>query len=108
MRGKWRRLLVQALLFSAALLLAGCASLETLAPPVTPVLVSRTHADASTLAAGRGIYLTKCASCHAPESVAEHAGKWPRIIREMAPRSKLAPDQERAVLAYVLAAELAR
>ena len=97
-----------ALLLSAALGLAGCANLETVAPSVTPGLVSRAHADASTLGAGRRIYLTKCTSCHAPESVAEHAGKWPRIIREMAPRSKLAPDQERAVLAYVLAAERAQ
>jgi len=75
---------------------------------VTPVLVSRAHADASTLGAGRTIYLTKCAACHAPESVVAHAGKWPRIVREMAPRSKLAPEQERAVLAYVLAAERAQ
>ena len=106
--GKWRRLSAQALLFSATLVLAGCANLETTAPPVTPLLVSRGHADASTLASGRNIYLTKCVSCHAPASVAGHAGKWPRIIADMALRAKLAPDQERAVLAYVLAAERAQ
>ncbi len=95
----------QGILFSAVLLLAGCANLETAAPPITPMLVARGHADASTLGAGRSLYLTKCASCHAPVTVLEHAGKWPGIIREMAPRAKLAPEQERAVLAYVLAAE---
>lgn len=99
---------MQALPFFAALLLGGCASLETAAPPVTPVLVSRGHADASTLGTGRAIYVTKCASCHVPATVAAHAGEWPRIIREMAPRTKLTPEQEHAVLAYVLAAERAK
>ena len=91
-----------------ACLLAGCANLATLAPPVTPALVARSHGDASMLASGRGIYLTQCTACHAPESVPAHAGKWPGLIREMAPRSRLTPVQERAVLAYVLAAEHAQ
>lgn len=72
------------------------------------MLVSRGHADASVLGAGRAIYVTKCASCHAPAPVAAHAGDWPRIIREMAPRSKLTADQEHAILSYVLAAERAK
>ena len=92
------------LLSLGILLLVGCANLETLAPPVTPALAARTRADASTLATGRRIYLTQCTSCHAPESVPAHAGEWPRLVREMAPRSKLSPAQEQAVLAYVLAA----
>ena len=96
------------LLSLGACLLAGCANLDTLAPRVTPALVARAHSDASTLAAGRSIYLTQCASCHAPESVPAHAGKWPQIIGEMAPKSRLTPAQERAVLAYVLAAEHAQ
>ena len=91
-----------------ACLLAGCANLATVAPPVTPALVARTHGDASVLASGRGIYLTQCTSCHAPESVPAHAGKWPGIIREMAQKSRLTPVQERAVLAYVLAVEHAQ
>ncbi len=89
-------------------LLAGCANLATVAPPVTPALVARMRGDASVIAGGREIYLTQCTSCHAPESVAAHAGKWPGIIREMAPKSHLTPAQERAVLAYVLAAEHAQ
>ena len=92
----------------AACLLAGCANLATVAPPVTPALVARTHGDASVLGSGRSIYLTQCTSCHAPESVPAHAGKWPGIIRDMGERSRLTPAQERAVLAYVLAAERAQ
>lgn len=88
-------------------LIAGCANLETVVPPVTPALVARTHGDSSMLASGRGIFLAQCTACHAPESVPAHAGKWPGIIREMAPRSRLTPAEERAVLAYVLAAERA-
>ena len=102
--GEKSRPLGPALLFSGALLLGGCVSLETVAPPVTPALAARTRGDVSTLATGRSIYLVQCTSCHAPESVSAHAGKWPGIIRDMAQRSKLSPAQEQAVLAYVLAA----
>ena len=91
-----------------ACLVAGCANLATIAPPVTPSLAARTRTDASVLAGGRTIYLTQCTSCHAPESISEHAGKWPGIIREMAPKSRLTAEQEHAVLAYVLAAERAQ
>jgi len=98
----------RALLALGACLLAGCANLATLAPPVTPALVARSYGDASMLASGRGIYLTQCTACHAPESVPAHAGKWPGLIREMAPKSRLTAAEERAVLAYVLAAEHAQ
>ena len=104
--GKKSRLGV--LLAFGASLLAGCANLATLAPPVTPALVARSHGDSAVLASGRAIYLTQCTSCHAPESVPAHVGKWPGIIGEMAPKSRLTPAQERAVLAYVLAAEHAQ
>lgn len=103
--GKARR---GAFLALGACLLGGCANLATLAPPVTPALAVRAHGDGAVLASGRDIYLTQCTSCHAPESVAAHAGKWPGIIREMAPKSRLTPGQEHAVLAYVLAAERAQ
>lgn len=102
--GEKSRRFALALFFSGALLLGGCVSLETVAPPVTPVLAARTRGDVSTLATGRSIYLVQCTSCHAPAPVPAHAGKWPGIIRDMAPRSKLSPAQEQAVLAYVLAA----
>jgi len=85
-------------------MLAGCVGIEALAPPVTPMLAARARADSSTLAAGRRIYLTKCASCHAADPVADYADEWPHIIRKMAPKSKLSPAEEHAVLAYVLAA----
>ena len=99
---KWRAIV---LLSFSAWLIAGCANLATLAPPVTPALVARAHGDSATIEAGRGIYVAQCTSCHAPEAVSAHAGEWPRIIREMAPKCRLTPAQERAVFAYVLAAE---
>lgn len=102
--GEKSRRFAQALFVAGALLLGGCVSLEAVAPPVTPALAGRTRGDASTLATGRSIYLMQCTSCHAPESVSAHAGKWPGIIRDMAERAKLSAAQEQAVLAYVLAA----
>ncbi len=74
-------------------------------PPVTPSLAARSKSPASLLEEGRRIYTRQCTACHTAESVPKYAGRWPGIIRDMAPEAKLTPPQEQAVLAYVLAAE---
>lgn len=86
--------------------IAGCTSINELAPPVTSALLGAGRgAGEAQLSEGRRIYTTQCTSCHAAEPVAKYAGEWPGIIEEMAPKSKLRPEQARAVLSYVLAAE---
>ena len=93
----------RALLLSCALLLAGCASLETVAPPVG-TLAARGN-NTATLESGRRIYLENCTGCHAPEAVRKYsAARWPGIIADMGERAHLTAAQHRAVLAYVLAA----
>ena len=83
--------------------LAGCVSLESAVPPAA-TLVARGR-DAATLEAGRRVYLDACTRCHVAVPVRDYAApRWPGIIDDMAERSKLSPDQHRAVLAYVLAA----
>ena len=100
--GKQRRLRL-ALLFPGTLLLAGCVSLETAVPPVATLAAH--GRDAATLEAGRRTYLESCTHCHKPEPVREYAGaRWPGIIADMSERAKLSAVQQRAVLAYVLAA----
>ena len=90
------------LLASFALLLAGCASLETTAPPVT-TLAARGK-DTAMLENGRRIYLEDCTECHAAEPVRDHpAALWPGIVSEMRDRSHLSAAKERELLAYVLA-----
>ena len=87
--------------------LASCASIETTVPPVASL---PSHGrNVAALDAGRRIYLESCTRCHVAEPVREYpAARWPGIIADMAERSKLSAEQERAVLAYVLAATQAR
>ena len=95
---------MRARLFSlAAVLLSGCANLETTAPPVA--MISTRGKDAASLESGRRVYLEDCTRCHAPEAVREYsAARWPGIIADMAERSHLSASQRHDVLAYVLAA----
>ena len=91
------------LLFASALILAGCTSLDTAAPP-SSTLVARGK-DAAFLESGRRVYLEDCTRCHAAEPVRDYAAsRWPGIIADMGARSHLSAEQHRAVLAYVLAA----
>jgi mono/diheme cytochrome c family protein len=88
----------------AALALAGCVTIESVAPTVTPALAAGSRTDATVLAEGRTIYTTRCTDCHNAIPVTRHTkAEWPEIIRRMAPESQLSAAQERAVLAYVLA-----
>ncbi len=87
----------------AALVLGGCVAIETLAPPVTPALAG--GASATTLEAGRSLYVGRCAKCHSVDPVGKYsAPRWREIIADMAERSKLSAPEHEAVLAYVLAA----
>lgn len=91
------------LLCSAVLVFAGCANLETAAPPVTMIAARGNHT--ASLESGRRIYLENCTHCHAPEPVRDYsAARWPGLIADMAERSHLSAAQRHDVLAYVLAA----
>ena len=86
---------------SAALVLGGCASLESIAPSVTPAMGSA----AATLNEGRRIFTGPCAACHAPDPVASRPlAEWRIAVDRMAPRSKLDAAERAALLAYIAAA----
>ncbi len=79
--------------------ITGCANLETLAPSV-----AKLKGDHSSLEAGRRIYLGQCATCHVAEPIHDYpASRWPGILDDMVPKTKLDPSQERDVRAYVAA-----
>lgn len=86
--------------------LGGCASLDALAPPVSPAMLRAGHGVGSgTLENGRLLLTTRCASCHRVYPVAAYpSAKWKTILAEMAPRAKLDTAQHAAVLAYLDAA----
>ncbi len=96
-RGKQRAHRHAPLLLLGAL--AACTNLETTAPPATML-----KGDSTRLEAGRQIYLTQCTDCHSAEPIRNYpASRWPGILDEMAPKTKLSPAQERDVRAYVAA-----
>ena len=58
---------------------------------------------------GRTLYAGKCHGCHrlyAPSRVAPD--KWPALMDKMAIKAKLTPEEEQAILAYVLSAAPAK
>ena len=86
--------------------LAGCASLENAAPPVTPALLATGGGSLQTLEEGRRIFTGACVACHSAEPVGKHSSaEWRSIVAEMAPRAKLTPARQSALLAYILAAK---
>ena len=96
---KTRQFILRAGLLMAVLVLAACVSLEQSAPPVA--LLSG-GADRSTLQAGRDIYITRCAKCHAVEPVSKYSLKeWGEILPEMAEKTHLSAADTQRVTAYV-------
>ncbi len=92
----------------AVSVLAGCMSLEEMAPPVSPPLVQAASvqgADAESLRRGRAIYLDQCIKCHTVEPVNKYSlAHWDEILPEMSDEAKLSPQQRSDVKAYILAA----
>lgn len=88
------------------MILAGCASLDTVAPPVSAALLGASRgATAGTLETGRRILTTRCAACHKVYPVAAYTpGEWHDIVEDMAHRTKLDAAQKAAVVAYLTAA----
>lgn len=88
------------------MILAGCASLGTVAPPVSAAMIGASHgATAETLEAGRRILATRCAACHQVYPIANYSpSDWRRIVQKMAHRAKLDDQQKAAVVAYLTAA----
>lgn len=98
-----------AVALALGLVVAACAP-GFIAPPVTPELASRSRTPAATLARGYALHEAKCAKCHAYENPANYPLDELRdeIMPSMARKSKLAPAEAEAVLAYLLAAREAQ
>ncbi|MEO8616676.1 MAG: hypothetical protein ABI600_16145 [Luteolibacter sp.] len=95
-----------ALLSGAIALLAASCGPSYLAPPVTPQLIKISLAPVTELERGFAIHQAKCAKCHSFENPADYAISElsHEIIPEMARKAKLDMADEKAVLAYLLAA----
>jgi mono/diheme cytochrome c family protein len=93
---------------AAALTFGGCASLETVAPPVSATMVAAMPGTSlAALEQGRRIFTRACTSCHSAEPVDRYSLEaWRGIVSEMSDRTKLDAAGEAALLAYIAAAKL--
>ncbi len=92
----------------SALLLPGCESTPSNAPPISPALIRagiREHADVHSLSKGRSLLLNRCIQCHAlPETAKYPPARLRQIVATMAGRANLNAGEREAVLNYLLAA----
>ncbi len=96
-------------LVALALVIGGCASLPSVAPPVTAALVSASGgASVATLEEGRRIFAGACTACHSADPVSTYTlAEWHDIVADMAPRTKLDETRRAALLAYIAAVKAA-
>lgn len=97
------------LLLAAGFALAGCASVDNVAPPVTPALLAHASgASANILQEGREIFFGVCTTCHAPDPIGSLTlADWRSAVADMADRSRLSPSRKAALLSYITAAKAA-
>ncbi len=91
---------------TAAVVVAGCASLQELAPLVGEEAVRLAESegiDPQRLQGGRAIYVIQCARCHTPEWVGRYsAAQWHRTLPRMTPRAKLTRQEAADLEAYIM------
>ena len=91
---------------TAVLVVAGCASLEELAPLVGKEAVRLAEIegiDPQRIEGGRAIYVTQCARCHTPEWVGRYsAAQWHQTLPRMTPRAKLSHQEAADLEAYIM------
>jgi mono/diheme cytochrome c family protein len=89
-----------------ALLLGGCETTLSSAPPVTASFIragAHQDANAHTLAQGRSLFLNRCIQCHAlPEVSRFDPPRLTMIVAKMSGRANMNPEQHDAVLKYLL------
>ena len=96
------------LLALIVIIIAGCMSLERMAPPAEGEVVAagqRFGFTQETLQRGRHIYLNQCIQCHTVEPIDRYSlAEWHDILPEMNAESKLNATQAAELKAYIRAA----
>jgi hypothetical protein len=99
---RWR--LIRGGLLGAALAAGACVTL----PQPLPSDVERARqrwpeASLESLSLGKHTYETRCSGCHRLYAPAMHAPEqWARAISEMSARARLRPEEEQAVLQFLV------
>jgi hypothetical protein len=86
-----------------AALAASTACAPRTPPQVTSLDAERANVEIADLQQGRKLLLGKCAGCHKTPMPADHtAAEWPKMIDEMADRSKLDMMQRQLITKYLV------
>ena len=84
---------------------AGCASIATLAPPVSEPMAMAAASRGTgrdVLERGRNLYIQDCARCHSPVAVRKLGSReWDRILPDMAIRTRLDQDALKDLQEYI-------
>jgi mono/diheme cytochrome c family protein len=92
----------------------GCSTMQMPAPPsATNAALLRTAskqgATREQIATGHDLFVSRCIECHVlPDVSKQDPADWSRIVRVLAKRAHLGPEQHDAVLAYLSAATTAQ
>jgi hypothetical protein len=98
------------ILFSALFVagLAGCEAMKSGAPAINAEMTKAAAANGDsieTLATGRTLLATRCASCHSLEPIAKFTpAQWEASVLRMANRSGLSEPEVQKITAYLVAA----
>lgn len=91
-----------------AVVLCGCATLQTGAPPVTPAMTriaTTGGGSADTLNEGRRLLAMRCTSCHGLEPVGKYSvSEWRSNVAKMSGRAGLSEAEKQEITAYLVAA----
>jgi hypothetical protein len=91
-----------------ALVLAGCAVMQSGAPEITPAMIraaGERGQPPETLASGRRLLAMRCTSCHALEPVAKYSvSEWKMNVQKMSGRAGLDASEALQITSYLVAA----
>ncbi len=92
---------------SGTWILAGCLTVEQMAPPVGPQFSRIASSDVSlaVMKLGRDVYIQDCTRCHSIEPIDRYTeDRWRDIIDRMGLQSKLDESRIEALRSYILVA----
>src|SRR4029434_4622173 len=91
------------ILLLVAICVGGCETSKNLQDGANDIPVAGPGVAPETVAAGRNVYVVKCARCHLFHNTAEYSdADWRDWMRKMSRKARLTADQESLVGDYLL------
>lgn len=89
----------------ALMIIVGCDSLRSVAPPISSEMIAAVGGNSEALTAGRRVLTVRCTACHSLEPIAKFSAKeWREIVDKMAERANLDAREREQVRSYLVTA----